>query len=865
MKTQRPPLALAALLSLLAVGCSSPIGNQQFYALEPTHDLPIHNQQIYRVLTPDDYADCEDALSGDEDPSDSLKAYYQAFDHGIMPIVLTDAFVTATSNLGGQNRQPLGLLEARRLLARLTGATTNQAANRPLLRRVTAADELRPGDVLLTQVEIGERENGSQARFFELRLDSTNLMNSISTSYLAKRSHSLGVTNEPFASSWLSWSDGEDGRQLVELTITEALGSTTDFDSSLGDERDALASAENYWEVAGSLIPMDAALPYRLISPSVDSGNGERIQPGFPLTIIANRLFLASDGDPGIYGTGEIAVVATVSEGGSKPRSFLAAYHENVDSVSFVPFWGAILYSTVSWSGEPITIKIQVIDLDDTDNAYFGSLLSSASEAAGTLAPALQPDFGIARALGDTLLSNNQDDEILRFEFTFVNDSSEFSTNSLIPRNRSYVVLRPDSGIFVNPAEVEFTDQWQLRPRNRTHWRDAWTDESGAPVDYNDFAREWIPFVDKSPAPPSYVSVTTSDSIVIPEAVMVDRQGDLQRRIANFSPDGNAAEQLKTLQDSLGRMASVPLYVDYLGQIMKLPKEATPSPATLHSIAGIAASVARMDPRVQGNSNGNASPPSRVPGSLTEPDRLALLTMLQRRFPESGLGNTWSEIATNAKTRASQDTRTKLELALGRLARKGDVTDGTWENALSLARQASEDVTLTVDDRTAVFAKIVALPLLKEQLAEIDDKLPDASSSWPDLIGALDKAHYQSQEMTLLAKQIGEKLKPFASLDGVPSENWKKALSLAREVQERSTLVASNKKALYSKFAGSAALKAALVKSNATLPETPEAGTAVPWQQLIEALQKGLTSAQALPVPTQGSDDEPSGEEGTGT
>jgi hypothetical protein len=749
-------LRACLLFALTLTGCSS-IGNQQFYALEPTRELTVHNQEIYRVLTPSEYAGVEFDLTEAYSfwpIEEMLGTLYQALDDGVVPVVLSNhaqsiiAEMRARPPEDGADTDVLTLLEARKLLAAITAPQGEEPLARPLLRRVSSANELIPGDLALVQVEIGERGNtngGSDAQLFEFRLDSNGTVTTEWTSYLARRSHTLGVTTSQASTSWFAdWGCKDGSHELIELTITEKLSSDEGLQAAgnKGDGEalspDAPDSEFDYGatpEISGSLIPRDAALPYRLISPGVDTSNGERIEPGFPLTIIANRLFLAEDGDPLLYLTGEVAVVATVTEGGAEPRSFLAAYHEKVDAMSFVPFWGAILYSTVSWSGEPITIKIQVLELDGQDNAYFSAILSAAAESAGTLTPALQPDFGIARTLGDTLIANNQDDEILRFELTFVHDSSDESIGALVPRNRSYVVLRPQSGNFINPAEVDFTDQWQLLPRNRDHWRDAWTDTSGKRVEHYDFFREWVPFVNRSPPPPSYLSLTASESIVIPEAVMQSREADLKERIANFSPDSSSQDHLETLKESLNRLASAPLYVSILRQVLQLPIETPISPATWNEIASIATRLAAMYPK--SDSNGNPLP-MELTARLTPPDLDALRVVLRGRFPTLSLDGSWAEIALLAAQSATAGATQAIELALGRIALADEVSSKVWEDLLSVARQVERDSTLNDTTRLELYERIANFSLVAGKLDEFLRK-DGGDLSWTVLVNALER------------------------------------------------------------------------------------------------------------------------------
>jgi hypothetical protein len=742
------------LTGLLLASCSS-IGNQQFYALEPTRELTVHNQEIYLVLTPDEYLYVEESLAAADEywPIERMfDGYYQATQDGARQVTLLAANEAAIAR--AREREPgdastrmfeLSQDGAKELLAEISGLAEGALQRKPLLRRVEHHDELIAGDVVLTEVEIGERGGSSRARLFEFQLDVNGQVTTGSSTYVARRSHTLGVTSEARSSSWLpDWGCPEGSHELVELTITEQTATESALQTGvLQQEEDHMTGADDGFgplydgsvELSGSLTPRDAALPYRLVSPAVDTGNGDRIEPGYPLTIIANRLFLAEDGDPLLYLTGEIAVVATVTEGGAEPRSFLAAYHEKVDAMSFVPFWGAILYSTVSWSGEPITIKIQVLELDGQDNAYFSAILSAAAESAGTLAPALQPDIGIARTLGDTLISNNQDDEILRFELTFVHDSSEESIGTLVPRNRSYVVLRPQSGKFINPSEVDFTDQWQLQPRNRDHWRDAWTDAAGKPVEHYDFMREWVPLVNRSPPPPSYVSVTASDSIVIPEAVMQAREQDLSERIASFSPDSSSGDQLGTLEESLNRLASAPLYVSILRQVLQLPTEDPIDPATWNEIASIAGRLAKMYPKTEEGEKEEKP----VGPRLTPPDLDALRVVLKGRFPSIALDGDWNEIARTARDKATGKAKEVYEVGLGRMAYATEATSKFWEDALTVAHQVEGDGALSATDRAELYGTIAGLLPIAEQM---DRYLAGRSSDdlgWPPLVNALEQ------------------------------------------------------------------------------------------------------------------------------
>ena len=133
--------------------------------------------------------------------------------------------------------------------------------------------------------------------------------------------------------------------------------------------------------------------------------------------------------------TGEIAVVTTIAEGANDPQTFLAFYQVGVARKTFVPSWGAVLYSTNSWSGEPLSVKLQVYDLDGSENESMRSLLATATQTISTTQPQSAPAVGLAQALGELLIQQNTDDEIIRFEFNFVHDTNRSSGSQALVRS----------------------------------------------------------------------------------------------------------------------------------------------------------------------------------------------------------------------------------------------------------------------------------------------------------------------------------------------------------------------------------------------------------------------------------------------
>ncbi|QLF94501.1 hypothetical protein HW090_15380 [Pseudomonas sp. ABC1] len=180
---------------------------------------------------------------------------------------------------------------------------------------------------------------------------------------------------------------------------------------------------------------------------------------------------LASITDPRSYPRGQIAIVANVYEGKNTATNVNAGtngrliyYSDDVYAGQMLNFSFNPIYGPIRWNGNPLTIELTVIELDQEENKRFKGMLQTVASLGSEL-----PVTGASRLLnslnriGDALIGSNADDVIGRYQATFV--PSDGTKNYALP------VLMEGDLVFSRHADRSTPINWENYQYNEKEGR----------------------------------------------------------------------------------------------------------------------------------------------------------------------------------------------------------------------------------------------------------------------------------------------------------------------------------------------------------------------------------------------------------
>ncbi|HYN53620.1 MAG TPA: hypothetical protein VES38_02810 [Methylotenera sp.] len=189
------------------------------------------------------------------------------------------------------------------------------------------------------------------------------------------------------------------------------------------------------------------------------------------LAIIANAFEMQKDKSSAIYG---LDFSKSAADSGR-----VIYYSDDVLPGQFLNFGQLIMFGPMEYQGNPLGISLFALELDNTKKSEkVSALLTSLAELGSKFSGPISPIFGVLQELGTSLVRNNKDDLLLRYDSTIISTASaKPNLHALFGVYGEYVLIRsserekvinwenysykPSSGVLYNDSSCSVGNEYK--------------------------------------------------------------------------------------------------------------------------------------------------------------------------------------------------------------------------------------------------------------------------------------------------------------------------------------------------------------------------------------------------------------------